>query len=290
MSYPGYTPPIPGSVPATPTAYPYGAYHPSAYAHPTTPGAYTYPPNAYQTGVTGYGWTYPYTYVPQQHPQTAAAAAALLAQHQQHQQQVQQAQQQQQQAQQQQTPQQQQQQIQAQAMQLPYQQLQQYQLARPHVTPGVATATHAHVPTAVTPLPQRTATFTAYTPSYARESMSSMHASTRGGRRQSNLKGLFTKELKNLMYGFGDDRNPANDTVNVMEEILIEYITDVCQTATAPTKKSRLSIDDLRRALSRPADAKKLARMEELLFMQEDIKRARSQFDEADGLASAKGI
>lgn len=29
------------------------------------------------------------------------------------------------------------------------------------------------------------------------------------------------------MYGFGDDRNPANDTVNVMEEILIEFITDV---------------------------------------------------------------
>ena len=29
------------------------------------------------------------------------------------------------------------------------------------------------------------------------------------------------------MYGFGDDRNPANDTVNVMEEILVEYIVDV---------------------------------------------------------------
>lgn len=29
------------------------------------------------------------------------------------------------------------------------------------------------------------------------------------------------------MYGFGDDRNPASDTVSVMEEILIEYITDV---------------------------------------------------------------
>lgn len=29
------------------------------------------------------------------------------------------------------------------------------------------------------------------------------------------------------MYGFGDDRNPANDSVNVMEEILIEYIVDV---------------------------------------------------------------
>ena len=29
------------------------------------------------------------------------------------------------------------------------------------------------------------------------------------------------------MYGFGDDRNPANDTVEVMEEILIEFIMDV---------------------------------------------------------------
>jgi transcription initiation factor TFIID subunit 13 len=29
------------------------------------------------------------------------------------------------------------------------------------------------------------------------------------------------------MYGFGDDRNPANDTVSVMEEILVEFIADV---------------------------------------------------------------
>lgn len=55
-----------------------------------------------------------------------------------------------------------------------------------------------------------------------------------------------------------------------------------CQTALAPGKKSRLSIEDLRRVLSRTADAKKLARMEELLFMQEDIKRARAQFEESD--------
>jgi transcription initiation factor TFIID subunit 13 len=55
-----------------------------------------------------------------------------------------------------------------------------------------------------------------------------------------------------------------------------------CQTATGPSRKSRLSVEDLRRALSHPADAKKLARMEELLFMQEDIKRARAQFEESD--------
>ncbi|KAI0035080.1 transcription initiation factor IID, 18kDa subunit, partial [Vararia minispora EC-137] len=94
-------------------------------------------------------------------------------------------------------------------------------------------------------------------------------------KKQAPFRGLFTKELRNLMYAFGDDRNPANDAVNVMEEILVEYITDICQVALAPTKKTRLSIEDFRRALSRPNDAKKLARMEELLFMQEVIKRAR---------------
>lgn len=57
-----------------------------------------------------------------------------------------------------------------------------------------------------------------------------------------------------------------------------------CQQAAGPTKKTRLSIDDLRRALSNPADAKKLARMEELLFMQEDIKRARAQFDDNENI------
>ncbi|KAJ7111587.1 transcription initiation factor IID, 18kD subunit-domain-containing protein [Mycena crocata] len=147
----------------------------------------------------------------------------------------------------------------------------------PAATPTPAARTSTPNP------PQRSSTFSTYTPSHLRESVAAAAtggATARGSRKQSTVRGLFTKELKNLMYGFGDDRNPATDTVNVMEEILIEYITDVCQTAGAQTKRVRLSIEDLRRALSRPADAKKLARMEELLFMQEDIKRARAQFEE----------
>ncbi|KAI0670293.1 transcription initiation factor IID, 18kD subunit-domain-containing protein [Trametes maxima] len=143
-------------------------------------------------------------------------------------------------------------------------------------TPAPVTATPAVAPT-VAPRPAASSTYTFS--SYSRDSAASYN---RGGRKGSSYRGMFTKELRNLMYGFGDDRNPANDTVNVMEEILIEYIVDVCQTASAGGKKSRLSIEDLRRALSRPADAKKLARMEELLFMQEDIKRARAQFEESE--------
>ncbi len=33
------------------------------------------------------------------------------------------------------------------------------------------------------------------------------------------------------MYGFGDDKQVSNDTVNVMEEILIEYLVNVVSTA-----------------------------------------------------------
>lgn len=95
------------------------------------------------------------------------------------------------------------------------------------------------------------------------------------------MRGIFAKELPKLMYGFGDDKQVANDTVSVMEEILIEYIVDICQVALQQTpKKGRLQIEDLRRALGR--DPKKLARMEELLFMQEDIKRARKQFEDGE--------
>ena len=96
---------------------------------------------------------------------------------------------------------------------------------------------------------QRTTTFTAYNPSYSRDSAGTAVASgpsARAYKKQSNFKGLFTKEracqsclvmyssrfnlhfqVRNLMFGFGDDRNPSNDTVNVMEEILVEYIADV---------------------------------------------------------------
>ncbi|KAF8136383.1 transcription initiation factor IID, 18kD subunit-domain-containing protein, partial [Boletus edulis] len=163
---------------------------------------------------------------------------------------------------------------------IPQQHTQTTQVARSAVqNPATATATSS---AGTTPRPT---TFSSYTPTYVRETGATLGTTTGvagRGRKHANFKGLFMKELKNLMYGFGDDRNPATDTVNVMEEILVEFIVDVCQTAGGPQRKTRLSVEDLRRALSRPADAKKLARMEELLFMQEDIKRARAQFEESD--------
>lgn len=37
-------------------------------------------------------------------------------------------------------------------------------------------------------------------------------------------------KVRPLMYAFGDDPNPAPDTVNVMEEIVIEYIQQLVGT------------------------------------------------------------
>jgi len=166
MSYQGYTPapPAQGNAPATTTAtpqatattYPYSAYHPSAYAHPGTPGAYSYPAGAYQTGVTSYGWPYPYSYMPQ-HPAQAAAQAAVVAAH-----------------------------TQARPAGVT--------MAQTQSQSTLPAATTAHVQTAAsTPIPQRTATFSAYTPSYPRETVP-VHSGGRGGRKQSNFKGLFQKE------------------------------------------------------------------------------------------------
>ncbi|VDB83005.1 unnamed protein product [Peniophora sp. CBMAI 1063] len=160
-------------------------------------------------------------------------------------------------------------------------------------TPAAASSsTTAAASTAAASTAQR-GSFSAYTPTYARDTVAAAAtggATGKAAKKQAQYKGLFAKELRSLMYGFGDDRNPASDTVNVMEEILVEYITDICQVALAPTKKTRLAVDDFRRALSRPADSKKFARMEELLFMQEDIKRARAMFNENEGTTAAGAL
>lgn len=174
--------------PGQPGTYPYG-YTPATYTQ--TPGSYasySYPP----TAVTGYGTTWPYySYVPPQHRTTTTTV--------------------------------------------------------PRSTATSTTTSTAN---------RGTSFATTHTPASYADTINAAGGSgnTRtgnpatGSKRQANLKGSFTKErecvsetimrrddqlflfffsVRNLMYGFGDDRNPANDTVNVMEEILIEYIVDV---------------------------------------------------------------
>ncbi len=93
-----------------------------------------------------------------------------------------------------------------------------------------------------------------------------------------------------MMYGFGDVRDPLPTSVALMEEMTIDFITDLCmrarpsssavpQTSSTypPTARVKVKVDDFKHALRK--DPKKLARLEELLYLDAVIKRERKSFD-----------
>lgn len=88
------------------------------------------------------------------------------------------------------------------------------------------------------------------------------------------------------MYSFGDDVNPDPEATNVLEEILIDFIMEICYKAQkASGNRGKIKIEDIKFVLRN--DPKKLNRVEELLYMQEDIKRARAAFNEGDIIQDA---
>ncbi|KAG4981647.1 hypothetical protein JHK82_026506 [Glycine max] len=40
-------------------------------------------------------------------------------------------------------------------------------------------------------------------------------------------RGVFQKELQHMMYGFEDDPNPLPESVALMEDIVVEYVTEL---------------------------------------------------------------
>jgi len=42
----------------------------------------------------------------------------------------------------------------------------------------------------------------------------------------SGRKRLFSKELRCMMFGFGDDQNPYTESVDLIEDLVIEFITE----------------------------------------------------------------
>lgn len=43
---------------------------------------------------------------------------------------------------------------------------------------------------------------------------------------------MFSKELRCMMYGFGDDQNPYTESVDFLEDLVIEFITDMVRIST----------------------------------------------------------
>lgn len=81
-----------------------------------------------------------------------------------------------------------------------------------------------------------------------------------------------------MLYGFGDVTNPRQDTLDIVEDCLLEYMTHVLEQASKLSmKRGKLKTEDLLTVLRR--DPKKYGRMEELLFMNEELKRVRKAFE-----------
>ncbi len=38
---------------------------------------------------------------------------------------------------------------------------------------------------------------------------------------------LFSKELRCMMYGFGDDQNPYTESVDFLEDLVVQYVSEM---------------------------------------------------------------
>ncbi|XP_041970444.1 transcription initiation factor TFIID subunit 13 [Aricia agestis] len=94
----------------------------------------------------------------------------------------------------------------------------------------------------------------------------------------SSRKRLFSKELRCMMYGFGDDQNPYTESVDFLEDLVIEFITETTHRAMEVGRPGRVQVEDIIFLVRK--DARKYARVKDLLTMNEELKKARKAFDE----------
>ena len=91
-------------------------------------------------------------------------------------------------------------------------------------------------------------------------------------------KRLFTRELKYMMHGFGDDPTPYSETVDLVEDLVIEFILEMTLKTMEVSKKGRVHVEDIIFLIRK--DPKKYARVKDLLMMNEELKKARKDFSE----------
>lgn len=66
-----------------------------------------------------------------------------------------------------------------------------------------------------------------------------------GGTLPGGRKRLFSKELRCMMYGFGDDQNPYTESVDLLEDLVIEYITEMTHRAMEIGRTGRVQVEDI---------------------------------------------
>lgn len=101
----------------------------------------------------------------------------------------------------------------------------------------------------------------------------------------SGRKRVFSKELRCMMYGFGDDRNPYTESVDILEDAVIDFLVDMTQKAMEMGRTGRVQVEDIVFLVRK--DNRKYARVKDLLTMNEELKKARKAFDEVKFVTNA---
>jgi transcription initiation factor TFIID subunit 13 len=88
----------------------------------------------------------------------------------------------------------------------------------------------------------------------------------------------FLKEIRLMMYGYGDVSTPRQDTAEVLQDYVIDYIKVLLTNTQNMAKiKGKTKTEDLLYCLKR--DRRKYTRVKDLLMTNEELKNARKAFD-----------
>lgn len=88
----------------------------------------------------------------------------------------------------------------------------------------------------------------------------------------------FTKEIRHMMYGFGDVKTPRQDTAEILEQYTLDYLKILLtNTMNMARIKGKTKTEDLLWMLKK--DRLKYTRVKDLLVTNEELKKARKLLD-----------
>ncbi|CAB4252983.1 similar to Saccharomyces cerevisiae YML098W TAF13 TFIID subunit (19 kDa) [Maudiozyma barnettii] len=94
---------------------------------------------------------------------------------------------------------------------------------------------------------------------------------------------LFSKDVSSLLYAYGDVPQPLLSTTHCLDEVVAQYLVDVCTSAvnvSHNSNRNKVRLEDFKFALRK--DPIKLGRAEELIATNKVITEAKKQFNETD--------
>ena len=77
-----------------------------------------------------------------------------------------------------------------------------------------------------------------------------------------------------MVYGFGGDPSPESETLDVLEDVMVEFVSDVLQRAgTSSSKPGKVRTQDLLYVIRK--SPKQWGRAKELLLLKKEIEEAK---------------